>query len=235
MPAAAIAGAGIVGGLISSNAQKKAAKSAANAQTAASDASIAEQRRQFDLSQQLVQPYVNAGVGALGQQQNLMGLNGTSAQQTAINNLQNSPFFQSVYKQAENALLQNAAATGGLRGGNIQGALADNRMNMLNTAYQNQLQNLGNLVTLGQNSATNTGTNAMAMANNIGNLNTNIGQAQAGYALARGQSTQNMLGTLMGGAGLAYLGYNQYQGQKALVNNLTGSDYVGLGEMVGMF
>lgn len=202
MPAAAIAGAGIVGGLISANSQKKAAKSAANAQTAASDASIAEQRRQFDLSQQLVQPYVNAGVGALGQQQNLMGLNGTSAQQTAINNLQNSPFLQSMYKQAENALLQNASATGGLRGGNIQGALADNRMNMLNTAYTNQLQNLGNLVTLGQNSATNTGTNAMAMANNISNLNTNTGQVQAGYALARGQATQNMLGSLMGGLGM---------------------------------
>lgn len=201
MPAAAIAGAGIVGGLISANSQKKAAKSAANAQTAASDASIAEQRRQFDLSQQLVQPYVNAGVGALGQQQNLMGLNGTSAQQTAINNLQNSPFLQSMYKQAENALLQNASATGGLRGGNIQGALADNRMNMLNTAYTNQLQNLGNLVTLGQNSATNTGTNAMAMANNISNLNTNIGQAQAGYALARGQATQNLMGNTMGTLG----------------------------------
>ena len=203
MPAAAIAGAGIVGGLISSNSQKKAAKSAANAQTAASNASIAEQRRQFDLSQQLVQPYVKAGVGALGQQQNLMGLNGFGAQQTAINNLQNSPFLQSMYKQAENALLQNASATGGLRGGNIQGALADNRMNMLNTAYTNQMQNLGNLVTLGQNSATNTGTNAMAMANNISNLNTNIGQAQAGYALARGQANQNMLGTLMNGVGMA--------------------------------
>lgn len=199
MPVAAIAGAGIVGGLISANSQKKAAKSAANAQTAASDASIAEQRRQFDLSQQLVQPYVNAGTNALGQQQNLMGLNGFGAQQTAINNLQSSPFLQSMYKQAENALLQNAAATGGLRGGNIQGALADNRMNMLNTAYTNQMQNLGNLVTLGQNSATNTGTNAMAMANNIGNLNTNIGQAQAGYALARGQATDSMIGTLLGG------------------------------------
>lgn len=201
MPAAAIAGAGIVGGLISSNSQKKAAKSAANAQTAASNASIAEQRRQFDLSQQLVQPYVNAGVGALGQQQNLMGLNGFGAQQTAINNLQNSPFLQSMYKQAENALLQNASATGGLRGGNIQGALADNRMNMLNTAYTNQMQNLGNLVTLGQNSATNTGTNAMAMANNISNLNTNVGQAQAGYALARGQATQNLMGNTMGTLG----------------------------------
>ena len=202
MPAAAIAGVGIAGGLISANSQKKAAKSAANAQTAASDASIAEQRRQFDLSQQLVQPYVNAGTNALGQQQNLMGLNGFGAQQTAINNLQNSPFLQSMYKQAENALLQNASATGGLRGGNIQGALADNRMNMLNTAYTNQLQNLGNLVTLGQNSATNTGTNAMAMANNISNLNTNTGQVQAGYALARGQATQNILGGLMGGLGM---------------------------------
>lgn len=203
MPAAAIAGAGIVGGLISSNSQKKAAKSAANAQTKANDAAIDEQRRQFDYTQQQLNPYIQAGVGALGQQQNLMGLNGTSAQQNAINNLQNSPFLQSMYKQAENALLQNASATGGLRGGNIQGALADNRMNMLNTAYQNQLQNLGNLVTLGQNSATNTGTNAMAMANNISNLNTNIGQAQAGYALARGQANQNMLGTLMNGVGMA--------------------------------
>ena len=91
------------------------------------------------------------------------------------------------------------------------------------------------MVTLGQNSATNTGTNAMAMANNIGNLNTNIGQAQAGYALVRGQSTQNLMGNLVGNAGLGYLGYNQYQAQKALVNNLTGSDYVGLGKMVGMF
>lgn len=201
MPAAAIAGAGIVGGLISSNSQKKAAQSAANAQVQASDASIAEQRRQFDLSQQLVQPYVNAGNGALGQQQNLLGLNGFGAQQNAINDLQNSPFLQSMYRQAENALLQNASATGGLRGGNIQGALADNRMNMLNTAYQNQMQNLGNLVTLGQNSATNTGTNAMAMANNISNLNTNVGQAQAGYALARGQATQNLMGNVMGGLG----------------------------------
>ena len=203
MPVAAVAGATIVGGLISSNAQKKAAQSAANAQTNASNASIAEQRRQFDLSQQLVQPYVNAGNGALGQQQNLLGLNGFGAQQNAINDLQNSPFLQSLYRQAENALLQNASATGGLRGGNIQGALADNRMNMLNTAYTNQIQNLGNLVTLGQNSATNTGTNAMAMANNISNLNTNVGQAQAGYALARGQANQNMLNTLMGGVGMA--------------------------------
>ena len=201
MPAAAIAGAGIVGGLISANSQKKAAKSASNAQIQASDASIAEQRRQFDLSQQQLNPYIQAGFGALGQQQNLMGLNGFGAQQTAINNLQSSPFLQSMYKQAENALLQNAAATGGLRGGNIQGALADNRMNMLNSAYTNQIKNLDSLLTLGQNSAAGVGKQAMGMADSIGNINKNIGQAQAGYALARGQSTQNLIGNTMGTLG----------------------------------
>ena len=202
MPVAAVAALG-VGSIYAANQQKKAAKSAANAQTKANDAAIDEQRRQFDYTQQQLNPYIQAGVGALGQQQNLMGLNGTSAQQTAINNLQNSPFLQSMYKQAENALLQNAAATGGLRGGNIQGALADNRMNMLNTAYTNQLQNLGNIITTGQNSATNSASSAMNMANNIGNLYGNTGQAQASYALANGRASTGMVSDLFGTMGFA--------------------------------
>ena len=206
------AAAMVVGGLYSANQQKKAASQAVNAQTQANDAAIAEQRRQFDYTQQQLNPYIKAGTGALGQQQNLMGLNGTSAQQTAINNLQNSPFLQSMYKQAENALLQNASATGGLRGGNIQGALADNRMNMLNTAYQNQIQNLGGLVTTGQNSATNSASQAMNMANNIGNLYQNTGQNQASYALAKGQANINFLNTLNGTAGIMMNGLGKTMG-----------------------
>lgn len=192
----------VAGGLISANSQKKAAEQASNAQVQASQASIDEQQRQFDTMRKLLDPYVNAGNGALSGQQDLLGLNGYGSQQDAINNIQQSPFIQSMYKQAENALLQNASATGGLRGGNIQSALADNRMNILYKAVQDQNQNLGALTSLGQNAAAGVGNQGMNMANNIGSLLTNQGQAQAGYALAKGQANQNMVGTLLGGFGM---------------------------------
>lgn len=208
MPAAA-AVATIGAGIYGANQQKKAASQAAKAQTQANDASIAEQQRQYDNYQKLVNPYINAGYSALGNQQDLLGLNGYGQQQAALNNIQNSPFLQSAYKQAENAIMQHAAATGGLRGGNIQEALADNRMNMFNTAYKDQLQNLGNIVTTGQNSATNTGTQGMQMAGNIGNLLANKGEAQGGYALAKGQATSGLVNNL---TNLGMFAYGKNQG-----------------------
>lgn len=68
------AGVGAAGTIAASNAQSKAAKSAANASQAATDASIAEQRRQFDIAQQNQQPWLNVGTGALGQLASLYGL-----------------------------------------------------------------------------------------------------------------------------------------------------------------
>ncbi len=68
------AGVGATGTIAASNAQSKAAKSAANASQAATDASIAEQRRQFDIAQQNQQPWLNTGTAALGQLASLYGL-----------------------------------------------------------------------------------------------------------------------------------------------------------------
>src|SRR5206468_3591196 len=62
--------------------------------------------------------------GSLGAQQDILGLNGPDAQQAAINRLQTMPAFTSALTLGENRILQNASATGGLRGGNTQGALA---------------------------------------------------------------------------------------------------------------
>ena len=45
----------------------KASKSAAKAQERGTEAGIAEQRRQFDITQGNLQPFQEAGVGALGQ------------------------------------------------------------------------------------------------------------------------------------------------------------------------
>ncbi len=52
---------------------------------------------------------------------------GMEAQQGAISGLEGSPIFQALARQGEDAILQNASATGGLRGGNVQGALGQFR------------------------------------------------------------------------------------------------------------
>lgn len=75
------AGVGAAGTVAASNAQSKAAKSAANASQQATDASIAEQRRQFDIAQQNQQPWLTTGTSALNQLASLYGLQTSVAPQ----------------------------------------------------------------------------------------------------------------------------------------------------------
>ena len=101
--------------------------------------------------------------------------------------------------------MQNAAATGGLRGGNFQEALADNRSNMLFNNVNQQLQNLSTVAGNGQNAAAGLGGNAIAFGNNIAQGYQDIGQAQGGYQLAKGQINQGLLNFGLR-AGASYLG-----------------------------
>lgn len=172
---------------------KDAAKQASKDQQKATAQGMEEQRRQFDIMQQLMQPYVDQGSGALQGQNDLLGLNGFDSQQGAIGNIENSPFFQSQYQQAENALLQNASATGGLRGGNTQEALADNRSNMLFNNVQQQLQNLSGVASNGQSAAAGLGGQGLQFGQNIAQGYSDIGQAKAGYQLAKGQIYSGLL------------------------------------------
>ena len=204
MPAAAVAGVAIAGSIYSANKSSKAAGKAAEAQTEASQAGIDEQRRQFDKMVQLLSPYNKAGTGSLAAQQNLLGLNGQVAQKTAIQGIEKSPYFQATAQQGENAILQNASATGGLRGGNVQGALGQFRPQLLNQLVQQQYQNLGGITSLGQNSAAQTGNAGMQSANNIGNLLAQGGAAQAGGIIGQQGAQNQLLSNLIGIGGAAY-------------------------------
>lgn len=188
---------------------KTAAKEASKAQQNASQQGMEEQRRQFEALQALMKPYVESGTGALAGQNDLLGLNGFDKQQSAIGNIENSPFFKSQYQQAENALLQNASATGGLRGGNFQEALADNRSNMLFQNVQGQLQNLSGVAANGQSAAAGLGGNGLQFGQNIAQGYQDIGQAQAGYQLGKGQIYQNLLGFGLK-AGASALGFGGF-------------------------
>jgi len=145
----------VVGGgaLLGARSSARGAERAAGAQSEAASEAIAEQRYQFDKLQELLKPYVEAGPPAFQQQQAFLGLRGAPEQQAAIGALEKSPLFQSSVRQGEEALLQQASATGGLRGGNIQAALAQFRPAMLQEQIARQYQNLAGLTSLGQQSA----------------------------------------------------------------------------------
>ena len=159
---------------------------------------IEEQRRQFDAMVDLMAPFVGAGERGLAGQEALLGLGGAEAQQQAISGLEQSPLFQSLVQQGESAMLQQASATGGLRGGNIQGALAQYRPQMLNQQIQQQLGQLGGLAGLGQASAAGQAAVGQQSAAGIASLMQQQGAATAGGQLAAGQARQAGFGNLLG-------------------------------------
>jgi hypothetical protein len=194
--ATAVVAGSVITGYMSSKAQSKAASTAADAQTEASQAGIDEQRRQFEAVQALLKPYIEAGTWALGAQQNLIGLGGAAKQQEAIAALEQSPQFQMLQQQGENALLQQASATGGLRGGNTQAALAQFRPQLLSQLIESQYGKLSGLTGIGQASAAGQAAAAQQQGSDIASLLGQQGAAQAGAALAAGQGRAQAWGNV---------------------------------------
>jgi hypothetical protein len=168
--------------------QASAAGDAAAAQGAASQAGIEEQRRQFDEMRKLLQPYTEAGLPALEQQQTLLGLKGPEAEQAAIARLTGGETFKALAQQGENALLQQASATGGLRGGNLQAALGQFRPQLLSSLIEQQYGRLGGMTNMGQASAAGVGSAGMQTGTNIANLLGQQGAAEAGGILGEAKA-----------------------------------------------
>lgn len=193
--------AGVAGSVIGAGKQADAAETASDAQVEAAQLGVDESRRKFNKVQKLLKPYRKAGKGGLGGQMDLLGLNGPEAQANAIAVIEGGPQMAAMIEQGENAILQNASATGGLRGGNTQGALAGNRQQILSSLIESQYGKLGGLASLGQASAAQTGAAGQASGSEIANLLAQQGAATAGGALAQGQASANMWGNIAGGAG----------------------------------
>jgi hypothetical protein len=202
-------GAALLGGSVL---QSKSAEKASRQQAQAADAGIAEQARQFDELRRLLEPYVAAGQPALQGQQALIGLRGASEQESAISRIEQSPLLQSLTRQGEQAMLQRASATGGLRGGNIQAALAQFRPMMLQEAIDKQYARLGGLTSLGQQSAAGVGSAGMETGQAIAGLQAQRGAALAGGTLGQAAPFVQALGmpAAIAGFGLASGRWNPF-------------------------
>lgn len=193
-----------VGSVASSAIGASSAKKAGRAQVQAADLGVAEQRAAREELRKLLEPYTAAGTPALQAQMAALGLRGPEEQAAFVAQQEQSPIFQALAQQGEEAILQQASATGGLRGGNVQGALAQFRPALLNQFLEQQYNRLGGMTALGQQSAAGVGTAGMQSANSISELLAQAGQARAGAALGAGQAWGNLAALPMQFAGMAY-------------------------------
>ena len=195
-----VGGSQLIGGMM----QADAAGDAAAMQAQASEAGIAEQRRQFDKLQELLKPYVEAGLPAMQAQRAMLGLTTPEEQAAQIAQVQASPMFQELTRHGEDALLARASATGGLRGGDIQGALAQFRPQMLAQQLEDRYSKLGGFTALGQQSAAGVGTAGMRTGEGIAGLLAQQGAAQAGAELGKAQAYSGLLNLPMQFAGMHF-------------------------------
>lgn len=126
------------------------------------------------------------------------------AQRLAIERVKGGAQFEELAKQGEYGIMANAAATGGLRGGDTQAALAQFRPQMLQALITQQLQNLGGITSVGGNAAGAIANAAVGTGTNIGNAYSSTGQTNAQAAIAAGQANSNAIGGIAGTVGKAF-------------------------------
>jgi len=193
---------GLVLNALSGRSAGRASRRAGDIQAQAAQAGVEETRRQFDITQEQMAPFREAGLGALAQQQAMLGLSGQEAQQQAYAGLQESPAQQFLRGRAEKALLRNQAAIGGLGGGNIRTALQQQGVGFAQQDIQNQFNRLSALTGAGQTATTNVAQLGGKAAQNIA-----AGLGQAGAAQASGiLGAQQAQGQFLGQVGNVALG-----------------------------
>lgn len=184
-------GGSVLGGIMGSSSAKKAAR----AQEQASQAAIAEQRRQYDQSRTDQMPWLLAGNSALNQLQQLNSGDFSS--------FQASPDYAYARDQMQQGLERGAAARGGLYNGGTSVDLANAMNGIASQSYGNYYGRLAQLAGVGQSTASNLGSLGQASASNIGNAQMAAGNARAsGYANSN-NAWQSALGGIAGGVGFA--------------------------------
>lgn len=116
------------------------------------------------------------------------------SQNKFINETMQSPFYQQMVDQGEQAIARNALATGGFRAGTPQLALAQNSQNVLNNMVKERMQGVASIAS--------TPLNTNSIANNISQIGATNAAGQIAKANAMQQGYGNFADSIMSGAGM---------------------------------
>lgn len=214
-----VAGAAVVGSLVTSDSTRHAANQQADGNAAA----LGEQAREFDIAQANQAPYLEAGKTALGK---LAGENDVPLDPGKV---QLDPGYQFGLRQGQQAIDRKTAAAGGRISGAALKAAAQYGTDYATTGYgaayarENQaradrLNRLAALAGIGQTATQNVDAAGANAANARSALMAAAGDNAGAAALAQGNiwsNTTNQLAAIYGRRSAApnsYAPYNQYSG-----------------------
>ena len=235
--ATAIVGGAFIGGYGANKAadtQAAAARDAANVQAQSAREAQALQKQMFDIQREGQEPFRQAGLTGQNRLMEYLGLGGNAGaagygrygRDFGMSDFQADPGYAFRLGEGQKALERSAAARGGLiSGGALKAATRygqdmgsqeyQNAYNRYQTNRTNQLQPLGNLMSMGQSVASNQGAAAGQYGANVGNMITAAGNAMAGGITGAGNAQaagyMGMANTIGSGLGTAATGYQNQQ------------------------
>lgn len=224
------AGAAVSAGaaIYSANKQAGAAKAAGNASAQAAQASIDEQRREFDTNQQNQAPWLNTGKSALSVLAGMSGLkddgSGMSGSSPDYSAFYNSPDYQFALQQGQGALDRDAAARGTLYSGGHTADAISFGQGLASQQFGNFYNRMAGLAGVGQTTANNLGQQGMQMASNIGNLNMQNASNQMNSSYNQANAWSNLAGQV-GQIGGQLAGYYMNQPSNPWSTPIVGSNY----------
>jgi hypothetical protein len=247
MPAGWAAGAAAVGTIVAGSMAADAAGNAADSQARSAQASIDEQRRQYDQTRADQAPFMQTGVAGNAKLANLLGVGGDSTsgdygsllKKFSSSDLANDPVYNSGLQfgldQGTGAINQRALQSGGYDSGATLKALtqyandygstkANDAYNRYNTDQSNVYNRLAGISGAGQtatNQVQSAGTN---MANQVSNSLTDQGNARSAGIIGGA----NAWGSTASGLNGIYQNYNSNQMLQQLMNG-SGSNTTGYG------
>lgn len=131
-------------------------------------------------------------------------IGGEEIRQQKLKEIYDSPAFQQRLKMSNDAILANASATGGLRGGDTQRFLAENAPMMLDDEVNRRLGMMGPILGMGFNASGNVAGADQNAASMIASLLNQQGNVGAQKALLPFQGASTVIGGLGQAAGSAY-------------------------------
>lgn len=150
------------------------ANKGAEAQSDAARRATAEERRQFDITQANMAPWLEAGKTGLNRLSDLVGGD--------MSGFYTDPGYQFAQEEGQKAIERSAAARGGLKSGGTLKDLTRFGQGLANQQYSDYWNRLAGLSNVGQTTGTTLGGLGANMAGNIGQNMMAGGQARAsGY------------------------------------------------------
>lgn len=188
------AGAGIASSLSASGSQQSAANTAANTQLGI-----------YNANKELLNPYVQGGLGAYNTLNSLLGVGGNSS--TMQDTLNNLPGYQFTLGQGLKSVQQGAAARGLANSGAALKGAANYATGLAQSNYGNYANLLQNSANTGMQAGSSIAGVGQATGANVGASQIAAGNAAASGALGAGNAISNAAGSIPGNLLLAqYLG-----------------------------